>query len=304
METKIIVDKKYTPKIIQNLDEATYHNDFTAVNSSSLKYIFTSEKAWYHEFHKEWEKPESDAMEFGKLIHKIVLEGPDFLKRYVIEPVFEGLTAKGEVTTSLNATSVKNKRNEWYAEQQANDRIVCTQKDYDRARWMIDSFLGHSDAFHLIKNGYSEVSGYAAHEDTGILGRARADFISPLDGILVDLKTCVDITHNYFLNKRILDEKYRYDLQMAMYKSIFNANYNGKIDIFAWIVLGSQKPWECAVYEPPRHLVDAAENYYNHAMKKVNVALKRKVFHPYQQAKQELVLDDRQDWYFSKAENL
>lgn len=293
METKLIINKDYVPKLVENLSEKDYYEDATAVNSSSLKFIFHSEKAWYNEYTKAWSPPKSEAMEFGKLIHKIVLEGPDFLKRYVIEPVFEGLTAKGEVTTSLNATSVKNKRNEWLQEQAANDRIVCTQEEFDKARWMVDSFLEHKDAFNLIKNGKSEVSGYAANEKTGILTKARADFLSLSEGILVDLKTCVNIKQDYFLKRRVIHEDHRYDLQLALYKNVFDQYSGNSIKYVTWIVLGNQKPFECAVYFAPKDLILAAETYYNYAMKKISIAVKRKSFLPYQTAVQELILPEK-----------
>lgn len=301
METELIINHDYKPKIIENLDEQTYHSDKTAVNSSSLKSIFHSEKSWLHEYNKDFSPPKSDALEFGKLIHKMVLEGSDFIKRYVVEPVFEGFTLDGKPST--RSKDVLIKKAEWAEEQIKNDRIICTQSDFDKARWMIDSFLGHSDAFNLIKDGMSEVSGYSAHQDTGLLCRARADFFSPSEGILVDLKTCIDIRQDFFLKQRVVHKDYRYDLQQAMYKDVFDQNLGKEIKFFVWIVLESKKPFECAVYFAPKDLMLASESYYNHAMKKISIANKRNEFYPYQSAIQELTLPDDY-WYLNEAMRL
>lgn len=293
-----LINKNFKPIIKENLPEEIYHNDLTSVNSSSLKYIFYSEKAWHNAFTKKWTPPRSKALEFGSLIHKIVLEGPEFIQRYVVEPVFEAPTKEGEMSSRSKAALQAKK--EWHVEQQKNARIVCTQEEIDKARWMLDAFLNHPDAMALLRNGIGEISGYAAHSETGLVGRARADFLSSQDGILVDLKTCLNITQNYFLNKRIIHEDFRYDLQMAMYKSIFEQCLGKELNHIVWIVLESEKPYECAVYEAPKDLMLAAESYYNYAMKKIAQAVKRGKFLPFQQGVEQLILPEN-FWYLEKA---
>jgi hypothetical protein len=62
-------------------------------------------------------KEETEALRQGKLIHFAFENPQQFLETYIVEPIFQGKTQKGELTTSPNCKEVKEKKAEWLSKQ-------------------------------------------------------------------------------------------------------------------------------------------------------------------------------------------
>lgn len=226
-----------------------YHGDRKSVSSSSLKkVVMVSPKTFYHTFFIADEGEKSESMELGRLAHMAILEGAKFKDRYVVEPEFWGYTQKGERTNSANCKEVKEQRAAWLRDLPPGT-IVTTPKQRDKILGMIDSLLSHSRANEFLSAGIAECSGYYVDPKTGILCRIRPDFMCRERRIITDLKTAEDPREEAF-RWQIYGDRYPlwYDFSMAMYCEGFERIEQKKVEIAAWIAIGSKAPHEVAVH--------------------------------------------------------
>lgn len=252
----------FKPHWKEGLSNDEYHADRGTVSSSGLRRILKSPRSFRAAIDGPPDEP-TDAMKFGTLVHQVVLEGPEFLKRYVVAPTeFVGLTKDGRESTS--SKEAKEKKAAWYAEQVLAGSIIVTQQEFDDVRGMLDSVVGHPDAFALLKNGVTEVSGYYADPETGILCRIRPDFLSTDLMALVDLKTTTDCSEREFARSIWT---WRYDIQIAMYGDGVEQIEGRKIEHHAFIAVEKRKPYECAVYHADQALLEKGLEDYRRGLR-------------------------------------
>lgn len=269
----IIIDKTYKGQWIKNEAEV-YHGDKTAVNSSSLKTMIKSPLAFKNHF---WSPPkeETQAMKFGTLLHKALLEGQTFLDQYVPWADF------GDIRKTENKVAKQK------FELENAGKIFVTQKELDDIRYMIDAVINHADAFALLKSGVTEVSGYFACEKSGIKQRIRPDFLAESLNVLVDVKTCRDLSREEF-SKSIWN--YRYDFQMAMYSEGIRRINGKRPDSHAWIAIEKGDNIDVAVYIADEGLLSKGESDYNFCMDRLEKALKTNSWEKYQPTMQQIGL--------------
>jgi hypothetical protein len=227
----------------------------------------------------------TEAMQFGTLVHQVILEGADFLKRYVVQPKFVGLTKDGR-ESELSAAA-KEKREAWLTEQVLAGNIIVTQKEFDDIRGMLDSVLDHADAFALLKNGVTEVSGYYRDPDTGILCRLRPDYISFEHMVLCDLKTTRDVEMEAF-SKTIWN--FRYDFQLAMYGEGAAQICQRKVEYHAFIAVEKEPPYECAVYLADEAMLEKGLQDYRRSLKMLRSCIDQGQWPRYQRSMQNIAL--------------
>lgn len=238
-----------------------YHADRTSVSSTGLRRLLKSPKTFKAALDGPPIEP-TEAMKFGTLVHHVILEGADFLKRYVVAPEFVGLTKDGR--ESKQSASAKAKRDEWHTEQILAGNVIVEQKEFDDVRGMLDSVLLHQDAFALLKNGVTEVSGYYRDPETGILCRLRPDYISMQHMVIVDLKTTRSVEEEEF-SKAIWN--YRYDFQIAMYGEGAEQICQRKVDYHAFIAVEKEPPYECAVYLADEAMLEKGQQDYHRSLR-------------------------------------
>lgn len=272
----LLIDPAFKPEWRENVPEEVYHADKTAVNSSSLRKILKSPASFKASFWGEKQEP-TDAMKFGTLVHQAILEGPKFRERYVVAPEFMGFTKDGR--PSAQSAEAKRKKAEWYAEQEMMQRLVVTQEEMDKLMGMIDSVVNHKDAFSLLKNCVTEVSGYFACPKTGILNRIRVDALERNLNALIDVKTTTDCSIEAF-SKTIWN--YRYDFQMAQYGIGTEIISGKKMEFHAFIAIEKEPPYEVAVYVADEGLMSKGAEDYHKAMAKLAECIKTDKWEGYQ----------------------
>lgn len=250
----------------ENQTSEEYHSNKNAVNSSSLIKIRKSPKSFKAAFLGEPKKP-TDAMKFGTLVHTAILEGKDFDKRYAVMPEFGDLRKKENKEAKL----------EW--EVLNEGRIFCSQEELDKVLKMIDSVMRHNDAFNLLKNGKTEVSGYFRDEETGIIQKIRPDFISNNLKAELDIKTTIDCSLEAF-SKSIWN--YRYDFQRAMYRAGIKAITGKEVEFSVFLAIEKEEPYECAVYIADDGMLDKAEQDYREALNKLKESIDNNYWESYQ----------------------
>lgn len=273
---------------ISDLSEEKYHADKTAVSSSSLRLIHSdSEKHFYSRFIKGEEVEQTEPMRLGKMIHLAVLEGDKFTSRYVVEPVFEGLTKDGKMSTRSAAAA--EKKAEWYANLEAG-ALVVTQSERDMIFGIIDSVLSHSDAMAFIRGSQTEVSGYYTDKGTGIRCRIRPDIKNDADGVLGEVKSTKSCKKNDFMWQMI---RQGWDFQLAMYYSGMEA-INGKPPFVSYfLAVEKVKPYPVAVYVMDIGSLDWAQTNYFNSLKRLKTCIETNTWRPYQDRWEHIAIPEK-----------
>jgi len=220
-----------------------YHRDNRAVHSSSLRHVLKSPHAYRH-YIMNPKKP-TNSMRFGRIAHELILEGSKFFDRFVVEPIFEGKTKDGKVTTSKNALSVQQAEAEWRNSLLPGTEVI-TQKDLDKLKWMVDSVTSHSFAKDILKDGVPEAKGVWVDPVTKLRCIFQPDFLSKSVDGLTEFKTTTDCS---WYNFRRSVEDLRYDLQLAFYEEGVFQVTGKRPKHQIWIVTESEPPYETKVHE-------------------------------------------------------
>lgn len=246
METKApVIFPEFAPEGFENkwitLSHDEYHNQRDAVHSSSLKHILKSPWAYHHYLMNP--PTGTKAMRFGTLAHNVLLKGSEFLKRYQLEPKFEGATLDGKMSTRSKAAL--QAKAEWYENLLPGTEVV-TQEEYDRLRWMLDSILKHKIASQILSDGTPEAQGTWRDPVTGLKCIMEADFISNSLGALVEFKTTQSCIWSDF---RRTVESLQYYLQIAHYdEGIFRITKK-RPEHRIWVTTESVSPYETKCHE-------------------------------------------------------
>lgn len=136
----------------------------------------------------------SDALDFGKAAHCLLLGDEVFEDRFAVRP-----SEYGDYRTAAARA--------WRDAQEKDGKTVLTDEQLDRIRRI------HADAsaYPLVKagilNGRVERSMFWKDTETGIWLRARPDVIPSADGVYADLKTTSSFSED-FLEKQLFDASY------------------------------------------------------------------------------------------------
>ena len=191
------------------LTNAEYHSIENAVSSSALKELFYGKNPQYcykKYILKEVEHKQTDAMLVGAATHKLILEPKTFKHEFA---VWEGGRRAG---------------GEWQAfKLYHSGKDIITKAQFDEIEKMRVAVMANPEAKNLLTGGIPERSVFWRDEETGLLCRARADYIKESGGktILIDLKTCVSAEPEKFTRDLF---NMGYPLQECMYRTGFNAS--------------------------------------------------------------------------------
>lgn len=157
------------------------------------------------------------AMEFGTLLHNLVLLG------------------RADYHTKPDGMTFASKEGKaWKAEH--SDLPIVSAETAAELQGMASAILRHPHAAPLFGKGRAEVALFGTHRETGLPIKGRADWIGALPGgknFLVDIKTTADASNAGFARSIA---NYRYHVQAAMYCEL--ANQNGlQVDDFYFIAI-------------------------------------------------------------------
>lgn len=221
------------------------------INSHGLMDVMRSPAHFYERRFNGAEEKESDALVFGTLFHKAVLEPVDFGRRYVIQPKFD-----------MRFKTARAELDAWQAGLKP-DAIVVPEKHVDTLVKMAEKVLGHPVAKRLLAKGVRETSVFWEDEETGERCKGRMDFISA-KGHLVDLKTAKDGRWREF-SKAIWN--HLYFMQVSHYAS--GGKHTGLFDHRApiFMVIEKEPPYELALYSAGTSVMAVGEHWRAKAMR-------------------------------------
>lgn len=139
----------------------------------------------------------------------------------------------------------------WQTKQAQTERKIAHDdglspilpKDWDQVCDMADVLSTHTLAMRLLSDGVPEVSAFAIDEPTGVMRRARFDWLGST--ILTDYKTSTTADPKAFARSA---PEYGYDMQAAWYLDIA-ADLDHPADAFAFIVQMKEPPYLVEVVE-------------------------------------------------------
>lgn len=156
---------------------------------------------------------ESSAMRMGTMVHTHILEPDEFWDRYVVEP--DCLPNGDKIRRKASDGSLR-KTSEGKAflddfNQKNQDKELITPQEMEQIARAARAVMANSEATQLLKGALIEQSLFWSNK--GINCKGRPDAVN--NGVLIDLKTCRDITPQAFEA-----ESYRrkYHQKQAWYK--------------------------------------------------------------------------------------
>lgn len=169
------------------------------------------------------------ALEFGEWFHMAVLEAKRFEKLFICGP--SGVTRAAK---------------EWKAFLAEHPgKTVLKPDEWEQIRRMQEAVYKHPTAYRLLQNGQAEHSMFWKDPETGLMRKARVDYLRASAGILVDLKTTADASFRGF-QKSV--HRYGYAMQSAGYLDGFNLLTGQKTNQFVHLCVEKEPPYGVAVY--------------------------------------------------------
>jgi exodeoxyribonuclease VIII len=251
----MIERKSYKPGIY-TITNDEYHSS-AGISRSGIMEFKRSPKHFWHKYINNVYKDESKskALEFGSLLHPLILESERFEKEYVIKPEKRpnlpevpllkdvGREIYDKAKAAYEAERIKRKKEDESFYYFALGKNVVEKTDFEKAKLMRDSLFAHEQARELIIGAQYEKSIYWVDSDTGLLCKCRPDILHP--HFAVDLKTSKDASPRAFQRDFY---SYGYPLQLAMIHEGVKATTGTSITAFIDLVIEKDEPYVPAVY--------------------------------------------------------
>ena len=274
------------------------------LSSTALK-CFANQSPRHYQYHflgDPQPRTPSDAMVLGSLVHCMVLE-PDKVKdRYLHDS--EGMMRTLDDFKQYcreQGLAVTGKRDELMQRVLEHDPqapvfdVICQnthktlvkQSIWEAAERMCDSVRHCRDAQLLLSHGDAEVSVWREDEDTGLLCKCRADLLRN-DRIVVDLKTAACASPAGFARAIA---QHGYDLQDQHYCNVLDT------DLMLFIVVESEPPYLCQVYELDDYSRSVTYRRYRHCLDQMAECIENKAWPGYSDMAETLSLPG---WYLKQ----
>lgn len=193
---------------------------------------------------------DTPAMAIGRATHCLILEHDCFDERYILGPKFDKRTKAGKEAFETFTASL-------------NGREPIDQDDFDRLWAMRNSIMAHPSASGLISTGQAEVTIIWTDEITGLLCKARIDWIpANIERTLMDLKTTKDAEAHPFTQSCIY---YGYARQAAFYLDGMQT-LGQPYDLFGFVAVEQEAPHRCEVFTLEQAFIDFGRQQYRDLM--------------------------------------
>lgn len=255
-------DKK---DVLQCIDMSTYQ----ALSAYSRSDLMLVKKSSYHlkakreRLYAEEEK-ESAAMLLGELVHCLVLEPEETLKRYIGAPQVDRRTKEGK---------------EIYAQflEEASGKTVVDQATFEKASYMATNVIEQPLASNALKGCLIEQSLTWIDEETGMEFKCRPDAYNPINGVVGDLKTTKDASYRAMQGS---SARYGYFLQAAMIREALL--FHGlKFSKYLLLCVESAEPYAYRPLIIGDDALDSGLNEFNYLKKKLAICIHENKFEHY-----------------------
>jgi exodeoxyribonuclease VIII len=185
----------------------------------------------------------SDAMQFGSLVHKLLLQPESFGDEF---SVFEGSRRAGKVWQEFKKTN--------------QDKTIIKQSELDAANNILNNAMNHEVVKTMLANATDkELQLNWKHK--GVDFKGFADLITTFEGnqCVVDIKTTSDAGNRFYRDLYYND----YKMQLAMYQEQFSKECDAYI-----IAIETTSPFNVQVYKLDESLLFKGWMDYDHYTQK------------------------------------
>ena len=188
-------------------------------------------------FHYKYKKAhprfnQTPDMLIGSATHKIFFEPQDFDDEYICAPELNLRTKAGKAEMA-----------EFKEANEESGKDILTADQMSTVREIGSALHEQEHVMKWVKDGVAERSIFRHHN--GQVLKSRPDYYIPKSNVILDLKTCRDITYAGFLRSVI---QYRYHFQAAYYTDSV-AHFVGEPPRFLNICVEKKRPYAAVVYE-------------------------------------------------------
>lgn len=200
---------------------AVSKSDLDLINRSPLHYMDSRQNR----------KEQTEAMLFGSVVHKLVLEPESFAAEYAVAPKFDRRTKAGKQAWQDFSDSIGNE-------------TVISEELYTEAQAVAGAVLANPIANKLLAGGQAEQSFFWTDAETGVECKCRPDYLLRERGLVIDLKTTENASPERFA-KSAYD--YRYHVQAWWY---LHGLQQCGIDAndFVFVAVEKKPPYAVCVY--------------------------------------------------------
>lgn len=229
------------PGVYHDITNATYHNEWNAVNHSRLEWLDRSPRYCRAQMQKR-EEP-TPAMILGSAVHAAILEPDTFLYRFIEQPDF------GDMRSSTR----KAERDVWIASKKAKGFTVLSAETMSQVQAMQAAAQSHPLAKKLLESiNHVENSVVWTDKATGLLCKARPDALVDRIGVMLDLKTCRDSRPKAFASAFY---DFGYWRQFPFYLAGLHAHGRNYARVVV-VAVESEPPHDVRVYEVSEESID------------------------------------------------
>ena len=258
------------PGVYANVPIETYHGDTKlfggqwSISSTGIRQILRRPLEYWSTspFNpNRYEKEPSEALEFGKAAHMLLLGEDGFAERYVLRP--------DEAPDGRAWNGNNNSCKEWLKAQADDGKVVITKETIAKIRRIAES-LRRNDAVRLgILNGPTERSIF--DQINGIWLRARPDVI-PSNCDYVDLKTAASVDRDS-ISKAIYERGYH--IQAGMVRKVVRGVLGPEaFESFTLVFVEKEPPHDVCVRRMFDTDIDLGERLVDLALKRMARCIK------------------------------
>lgn len=219
--------------IIYDLPESEYHGTKAIVSKSALDVVAQSLYHYRYTLDDPIGEP-TDAMRIGSAFHVATLE-PDLAgEKLLVMPDF------GPMQSSKNRAL-----RDQFIQDEGRGKIILKQHELEKVIAMRDAVHKHPAARALLRRGQPEVTAVWTDPETELRCKSRADWLTPLDGVFVDLKSAICASPSQFARAAAAR---RYHVQDSFYSRAFEEN-GIHISNFVFVVCENEPPYAVACYQ-------------------------------------------------------
>lgn len=233
---RIIAPEDFKAHFNEKITDEQYHLQDEFVGSSSAKLMLpeNSPAAFFAYFFLGHRMPETPEQIIGKRVHMALLEPDLFKRKLVVMPTF----GDGNMRRKINQIE----RDEWILDKPKGS-VTVTNEELDQIIGIAEAIRKHDQGIALLKDGRTELAGYARCPISGLALKLKTDFLSFDLTRFSDYKTTKSTIKKDFM--RDVFKTWRYDFQLAFYLYVLKL-ITGKRPSLITILASEKKP----PYEP------------------------------------------------------
>jgi len=215
------------------MKDEDYFSDHSRVSNSGLSLLKESPELYWQMINGEYKRPVTKAMEFGTLVHCLVLESSKFSERYYILP--EGIDRRTNAGRAAydEALYVAGKKTV-ITRETIQDALACAKRI--RSNETIGKTLETPDV---------EIERVTYYRLFGLDFRSKLDWVDPRRKLIIDIKTCRNASPKAFA---IHAAKLGYHRQGALYCEGASQVWGGQFR-FVMVCVCTTYPYETSVVE-------------------------------------------------------